>query len=245
LAAHGVKVVLQVRPELTALFEGFAGVHTLVQRGDPLPPFDFYTPMLSLPLAVRTTLETIPSTPKYLNAPPAYLQKWRDRLGLARKPRVGMVWSGNARHANDNMRSLGLASFPIPHPQLFEVFALQKLVGPEDRRVLGELGVSVLADELDNLADTAAAIEAMDLVITVDTSIAHLAGALGKPVWMLLSVRADWRWLHGRDTSPWYPTMRIFQQRKSGDWRDVFDGVTAALDVMLRNAQAGAGAALP
>jgi hypothetical protein len=233
LANMGAKVVLQVRPELSTLFEGFQGTTKVHVRGDPLPSFDYYVPMLSLPRACRTTLETIPAAARYLAAPGDRVKHWSDKLGRAQRSRIGIVWSGSPTHKNDNARSMPLASFPIPNPDLFEVFCLQKFVRDSDQAVLDSLPIVQLGEHLNDMADTAAVAELMDLVITVDTGVAHLAAALGRPVWLLLAFNADWRWLHGREDSPWYPTMRIFQQTSAGDWQGVFDRVTAALAVAL------------
>lgn len=229
LARRGAKVILQVRRELAALFADFEGATAVVAEGDPLPDFDCFVPLLSLPFLLGTTVDTIPADNPYLAAPEDRRAKWRNRLGERTRPRIGIVWSGNERHTNDHARSMSLADFPIPNPQLFEVFSLQKFVREGDRELLGRLAITQFGDDLEDMADTAAVAEMMDLVIAVDTSVAHLAAAVGRPVWMLVPFHADWRWLHGRETSPWYPTMRIFKQDGYGDWKGVFQKVTAAL----------------
>jgi Flp pilus assembly protein TadD len=238
LAARGAKVILRVWPALLPLFQGFPDTVAVVSMNEPtdkIPPFDMFVPMMSLPLILETRVDTIPATPRYLQAPRDRAERWRSRLGERARPRIGIVWSGNERHLNDLARSMPLASFPIPNPGLFDVFSLQKVVRPSDQPLLDSMAITQFSDQLDDMADTAAVAELMDVVITVDTAVAHLAAALGRPVWLLLPSSGDWRWLHGRTDSPWYPTMRIFRQPKPDDWQTVFDQVTAALAEVLHS----------
>lgn len=229
LAANGTKVVLQLRPELRDLFACFEDTLTVIGHSDPLPPYNCHAPLMSLPLIFGTRIDTIPAAPRYLAAPADRLAYWNKHLGPRRRPRIGIVWSGQPKHTNDRARSIQLADFPVPNPELFDVFSLQQVVRDADQPTLDALGITHFGSQLRDLADTAAIVEQLDLVIAVDTSVAHLAAALGRPVWLLLSFNADWRWLPGRDDSPWYPTIRIFKQTRIGDWKGVYDRVTAAL----------------
>jgi hypothetical protein len=190
---------------------------------------------MSLPLAFATTLETIPAEPRYLGAEEWRRQKWSARLGAGgsatpRKPRIGIAWNGSVTHHHDHIRSINLAAC-LP---LFDLDAdwicLHKEIRDVDREALGRAGeLRCFGDELDDFSDTAALVDLMDLVITVDTSVAHLAGAMGKPVWTLLPYSPDWRWLLDRDDSPWYPTMTLFRQQRPGDWAGVIDRVAHTL----------------
>jgi ADP-heptose:LPS heptosyltransferase len=181
----------------------------------------------SLPLAFATTLDTIPAQVPYLRVPTERVDSWRVRLPAATPlpPRVGFVWSGDARHKNDSRRSMAFAALaPLVAMPGIDFVSLQKNPREADVQALRRCrNVIDIAAELEDFADTAAAISLIDLVITVDTSVAHLAGSLGKPVWILLPVAVDWRWLLNREDSPWYPTARLFRQASAGDW----DGVIA------------------
>lgn len=239
LAARGAKVVLQVRKELVALFKGFPDTVAVVAEGDELPPFDCFVPMMSLPLLLGTQLDTIPSNVPYLHAPLDRLTYWRAKIGSdvqqRQRPRIGIAWSGSPTHKGDKERSIPLVAFPIPNPEHFDVHSLQKHVRTSDQSLLDRLSIHQHGVHLGDMADTAALIECLDLVICVDTSVAHLAGALGRRVWLLLPSKADWRWLHNRSDSPWYPgTMRIFQQQAPGDWKSVFDQVAVELAELLK-----------
>ncbi len=181
-----------------------------------------------MPLACRTTLETIPAATGYLDISATHsaaVERWRQSLGPKMLPRVGLVWSGNPVHRNDKNRSIPLERFAAIGPGL-ELFCLQTGIREADARVLAERGDirCPIADGMD-FAETAALIENLDLVISVDTSVAHLAAAMGKPVWLLIAARPDWRWLLDRDDSPWYRTIRLFRQSAPGDW----DGVLATV----------------
>ncbi len=233
LAARGARVILEVEEPLKQLMSGLAGVSHCVSKGEALPDFDLHCPLLSLPLAFGTRLETIPSTTPYLHAP-ARGQDWEARLGPKNRPRIGLVWSGNPRHRDDRKRSIELKALS----PLFDVAAtfvsLQKDLRAGDEATLAERGDIIrLGPSLESFADTAALISQLDLVISVDTSVAHLAGALGRPVWVLLPFVPDWRWLLDRDDSPWYPTARLFRQTGSRDWRGVVERVRAALHQLV------------
>jgi tetratricopeptide (TPR) repeat protein len=221
LAALGANVVFEVQRPLTGLLASIEGAATVIAQGEATPPFDFKCALMSLPLAFKTTLETIPSGGKYLHADAAAVAAWQTRLGPRTRPRIGLAWSGNAHYLNDHRRSIPLAKLIDRLPREFDYFCLQKDIRPEDRATLD--ANPFIAEPAADLVGTGALCECMDLVISSCTSIAHLAGALGRPLWILLGFNADWRWLEDRDDSPWYPTARLYRQAASGDW----DGVSA------------------
>jgi tetratricopeptide (TPR) repeat protein len=231
LAARGARVVLEVQPPLRELLRTLPGEVEVIARGDALPPMDLHCPLLSLPLAFGTRLGSIPAPVGYLKADPARVAQWQARLGPAVGPRIGLVWSGNPEHNNDRNRSLPLAALgPLFRPGL-EFVSLQPAIRASDQPALqsGQLALRHFGDELQDFADTAALASCLDLVIAVDTAGAHLAGALGRPLWLLLPWLPDWRWLLDRDDSPWYPTARLFRQPRAGDWASVITAVGAAL----------------
>jgi hypothetical protein len=226
----GACVVLEVQPPLKTLIEELDWVHLVVGRGEPLPRFDVQCPLLSLPLAFETTLETIPGTVPYLRATADRVSHWRARLGNKGARRLGLVWSGNAMFASNHKRSMSLSQLEPLLSLDVELVSLQKNVGPEDARWLADHPqVRHFGGELQDFAATAALTSLMDVVVSVDTSVAHLAGALGKPTWILLPLVPDWRWLLHRADSPWYPTARLFRQTQLDDWGSVVDKVIAEL----------------
>jgi len=229
VAARCGAVVLEVPPHLKTLLRGFAGAQ-VVSAGDRLPDFDFHMPLLSLPGVFATTLDTIPADVPYIMPPADRLADWQDRLAGPGR-RVGLVWRGNPDHVNDHNRSLDPALLaPLLAAPGCQFFSLQKAPADGDWPALQGLGtVTDLAPALTDFAETAAAIAGLDLVITVDTAVAHLAGALGRPCWVLLPHVPDWRWLMDRGDSPWYPSLRLFRQAASADWPAVVDHVAAAL----------------
>ncbi|MGY8705245.1 tetratricopeptide repeat protein [Bradyrhizobium sp. 18BD] len=239
VTALGGKVILQVQPALAALLQQLPDV-TVIPRGMPLPAFDLQLPLMSLPRLFGTTLDTIPAEIPYLHPDPTRLARWRAALVDVTALKVGVVWAGNARHKGDRQRSLPaeavLPRLVMPGVQLY---SLQKEPRPEDAEMLAALGTDIidLAPALGDFADTAAAVAALDLVIAVDTSVAHLAGTLGRPVWMLTPYALDWRWLRDREDSPWYPTMRLFRQRSPREWEDPLMRLSAALAVLAANAE--------
>jgi tetratricopeptide (TPR) repeat protein len=231
LAAMGAKVVIEVQASLMVLMSSLPGVSEIVGRGAELPPFDLHCPLMSLPLAFGTVLDTIPAAKSYLKAPQPYLEKWELRLSGPKWPRVGLVWSGSPTHKNDHNRSMPLSSLaPLLSQPGVECFSLQRDMRAADLAAL-EAGLPVvqLGPDLQDFADTAAAITLLDLVITVDTGVAHLAGALGKPVFILLPFNGEWRWLADREDSPWYPSARLFRQPAPGDWDSVIARVGSEL----------------
>jgi tetratricopeptide (TPR) repeat protein len=230
VVARGARVVLEVQKPLQELMNSLDGVAHIISTGDPLPDFDLQCPLLSLPLAFRTRLETIPSAVPYLRASSQASNNWERRLGPTDRPRIGLVWSGNSAHRRDHIRSIGFNSFLSLLDIDATFVSLQKDVGAADAKVLnGRRDLLHFGDELRSFSDTAALISNLDLVITVDTSVAHLAGALAKPVWVLLSFLSDWRWLCDREDSPWYPTARLFRQDSTRAWDNVIARVHAAL----------------
>jgi tetratricopeptide (TPR) repeat protein len=229
LARRGATVIAEVQAPFRALAAGVAGVTSAFCRGDALPGFDLHCPILSLPLAFRTTLASIPAEVPYLRVPENRAAHWAGRLPAGR--RVGLVWSGAPRHRNDHHRSVGLTRLaPLLDVPGLRFVSLQRDVRPGDAEVIQARPDLVhFGAELRDLADTAALMAGLDLVISVDTAAAHLAGALARPVWVLLPFSADFRWLVGRADSPWYPTARLFRQPRLGDWDSVIEAVRRAL----------------
>lgn len=222
LAAQGARVLLRVPATLADLAATVPGVAAVIREGEPLPAFDLHCPCMSLPLACGTLLETIPATVPYLAAPEAARSAWQARLGPAQRRRVGLAWSGSAGHRNDRNRSLPFARLAPLLDADAEFHSLQKEYRAADAAAMRADGRIIdHAADLATLADTAGLIAALDLVITVDTAVAHLAGAMGRPAWLLLPFAPDYRWLLGRDDSPWYPTLRLFRQPVAGDWGSV------------------------
>jgi hypothetical protein len=190
--------------------------------------------LMSLPLAFGTRLETIPSQSPYLRASQENIQLWSSRLGAKRRPRIGVTWSGSPTHKDDNNRSIDFSVFSRLLDLGATFVSLQKEVRSGDASAVKDrTDLLQIADELTTFADTAAVIANLDLVISVDTSVAHLAGALAKPVWILLPFVPDWRWLIDRSDSPWYPTARLFRQDAPGDWPAVIDRVCGELEKQL------------
>jgi hypothetical protein len=238
VAALGARVVLEIHRPLVSLAASLPGVTELRQLGEPLPAFDLHSPLMSLPLAFGTQLATIPAEIPYLTVPRERLARWRRRLGPRRRMRIGIVWSGNPAYGDDSKRSIPLADFThiLDRPEC-ELHVIQNDVRDSDKQVLD--GLTHLVDHstlFGDFADTAALISLLDLVIAVDTSVAHLAGAIGWPTWLLLPHLADWRWLAGREDSPWYPTMWLFRQETEGDWAGVLDRVAQQLTALLAEA---------
>ena len=233
VAARAAGVVFEVERPLWKLMNDFAGEVQVICRGDALPDFDFHCPLLSLPFAFGTRLETIPSGFPYLQAPSQTSTSWDNRLGPKDRPRIGLAWSGSAINTRDRERSIFLREL-LPLLEAKATFvSLQKDVRSADAPLLKERSDIVhFADELRDFSDTAALISELDLVISVDTSVAHLAGAIGKPVWTMVTYIPDWRWMLDRDDSPWYPTMRLFRQPRTDDWQSVVVRVYEALSAI-------------
>jgi tetratricopeptide (TPR) repeat protein len=231
IAARGAKVVLEVQPPLLPLLLMLAGPTQVLSKGSPLPATDYHCPLLSLPLACKTDVPDIPADIPYLRSDPARVAVWRDALRNGAKPRIGLVWSGGTVHRNDHNRSIALSEMVPLLGEWAEWTSLQKEVRDADAPVLAaHPAIHHVGGQLQDFADTAALVELMDVVVTVDTSVAHLAGAMGKPVWILLPFNSDWRWLLDRDDSVWYPTARLFRQPVRGDWASVIRRVHAELE---------------
>jgi tetratricopeptide (TPR) repeat protein len=232
-----VNVVLEVPYALARLIRTMPGSQHVIAHGEAPPEFDVHCPLMSLPLALGTTLETIPATVPYLSADPDQERAWRIRLAALPGLRVGLVWAGNPRvsdraaSAIDRRRSMPLARLaPLGAVEGVSFVSLQKGPGAEQAKAPPRgMALYDWTDELWDFADTAALVAGLDLVISVDTSVVHLAGALGKPVWVLNRYDACWRWLYGRADSPWYPTARLFRQPAFGDWDSVIAEVATAL----------------
>jgi tetratricopeptide (TPR) repeat protein len=242
VSALGAKVVLEVPTELIRLLANLDGVTQLIEQGQPLPPFDCHCPLLSLPLAFRTDLSNMPQQVPYLFAEAQASQPWAERLGhdahANRKLKVGLVWAGGHRphvaelRKNDARRSITLEALrpilDVPHVRFY---SLQKGPAAQQLAQLPELGerITDYTDELADFADTAALVANLDLVISVDTAVAHLAGALGKAVWILNRFDTCWRWMLERRDSPWYPSAQLFRQPALGDWESAIQSARAAL----------------
>jgi len=233
VAARGGRVVLEVQASLVELLKNLPGVAQVAAKGSVLPAFDMQCPLASLPLAFATRLETIPADIPYLSASAALRDKWRPKIDAgAAGLKVGVAWAGNPNLPNDHIRSIDLQSmtalFATPGVQFF---SLQKELREGDAAVLrASPQVAHLGEAMDSFADTAAIISLLDLTISVDTAVAHLAGALGANTWILLPYVAEWRWLLDRADSPWYPTARLFRQPALNDW----PGAVAAVGEALR-----------
>jgi tetratricopeptide (TPR) repeat protein len=231
LAEQGATVVMEVQAPLKALLAKIDGVAQVIAQGEVLPPFDYQCPLLSLPLAFGTRLQTIPAPPAYLQADPVRSGVWRERLSAFKRPRIGLVWSGNPEHPHDRHRSIPLAVLAGLASSGASFFSVQKDVRPSDRPVLeAHPHIIDYSAEFHDFVETAAFIDNLDGVIAVDTAVAHLAGALGKPVWVLVAYSADWRWLQGRADSPWYASVKLFRQPAPGDWESVISHVRAELE---------------
>jgi tetratricopeptide (TPR) repeat protein len=244
VAGLGATVLLEVPTELKALLRSLEGPADVIARGEALPRCDFHIPLASLPLAFKTTLQTIPAEPTYLRAPPDKTAFWRERLEGRTKPRIGIVWAGNPRlgmrEANrvDSQRSLDFDQLAPLLAADCEFFSLQK-----GHAAVAQLRQSALrhrvidaTDELHDFADTAGLVANLDLVISVDTSVAHLVGALGKQFWLLNRFDTCWRWLLDRDDSPWYPSARLFRQDDTREWEPVIARVVAAVREFVQRA---------
>jgi len=242
VAELGANVILQVQEPLVCLLQSLQGVTKVIAIGDTLPEYDFQTPLMSLPLAFKTELYNIPSTIPYINPSIIKRNYWESRLKNSTKKRIGLVWNGGFRPNQpevwgvNSRRNISLSQISKLNNPNLDFFCLQK----------GEPSESELArtqdqywdksnffnyiDQLDDFSDTAALIANLDLIISVDTSTAHLAAAMGKPVWLLNRFDSCWRWLIDRNDSPWYPSMRIYRQTTLNDWSNVLDQVSADLD---------------
>jgi hypothetical protein len=231
--ALGAKVIVEVPAPLVPLISTLKGNFTIVEQGKPLPAFDLQCPVMSLPLAFKTSVATIPAEVPYLYADSGKQKVWQERLGNKTRIRVGLVWSGTKDHKNDHNRSIPLKLMKPLMRLPIEFHVLQKDIRSEDAVVLSQLKKMYSHQaELHDFSDTAALVQEMDLVISVDTSVAHLAGALAKSVWILLPFMPDYRWMLDRADSPWYPTATLVRQPAIGDWTSVILEITKRLETM-------------
>jgi hypothetical protein len=244
LARRGARVILEVQPSQKAVLANVEGIAGIYSRGETLPDFDLHCPMMSLPLALGTELATIPAEIPYIPVPQERVSKWRARLDEILAPkspalqssplRIGIAWAGSSTHVNNRNRSIALSRFAalFATPNV-EFVTLQKELGPGEAAMLRlHPNVTPVGAELSDFADTAALISLLDLVVSVDTSVVHLAGAVGRSVWVLVPLAPDFRWLLDREDSPWYPTARLFRQPRLDDWESVLEHVRAELEGM-------------
>jgi hypothetical protein len=236
---RGGTVLVECPASLMPLLSRCAGIDRLIGQGSELPEFDVQAPLISLPLLFGTTLETIPDQIPYLFGDPEAVEQWRRELDSVSAFKIGISWQGNPDYVNDRYRSIPLAAFePLAGLAGVRLFSLQKGKGTEQLRALShQFKVVELVPELDATGgafmETAAIMTNLDLVVTPDTAIAHLAGGLGVRVWTALMARPDWRWLRGREDSPWYPSMRLFRQTQFGDWASVMERMADAVEKLL------------
>lgn len=235
--ALGAKVILEVQVPLISLLSAYPEAEKVVAKGEPLPPFEYQCPLMSLPLAFKTEVTSIPALKRYISASPERAARWAAKVKHGDLPRVGIAWSGNIRQSNDQNRSMDLETLsPLISGTNAQFYSLVKDIRGADQTLLRSLSnITDLSTQLSDFAETAAIIENMDLVITVDTSVAHLACAMGKQTWIMLSFVPDWRWLLNRTDSPWYPSARLFRQPVFNDWDTVILSLQAALDQFCAN----------
>jgi tetratricopeptide (TPR) repeat protein len=230
LARSGTTVVAEVQPELKTLLASVDGVTSCHARGEPLPAYDVYCPLGSLPLALKTEPSTIPADIPYLRADETRIAKWRPSIEPVKGKRVALAWAGDARHPNDRNRSIDLELFePLFALEGISFISIQRDLRDGDDKVLARHNVTHVGDKVADMADTAAIVALSDLTIAVDTSVVHLAGALGREAWVLLPFSPDWRWTLAGERSPWYPQVRLLRQPASGDWPSVIAAVHDAL----------------
>jgi tetratricopeptide (TPR) repeat protein len=230
LAAQGAEVVLEVPAELKSLLSRLDGAKAVVARGEAPPPFDVHCPLGSLPLALKTELPVVPAQIPYLSVDEAHLQKWSARIEKLPRPRIALAWSGNPAHDNDRNRSIALSTLAPLSAMPASFISIQRDVRSADAAQLAATPqLTHLGGELSDFSDTAVVLALCDLLITADTAPAHLAGAMGRPVWVLVPFAPDWRWMLDGEATPWYPTARVFRQTSLGDWDGVIVRVAAAL----------------
>lgn len=235
---HCQQLIVQVHVALIPLLKTLDTDITFVAKGDALPAFDAYCPLMSLPYVCKTTLENVPASVPYLQADTAKIQQWRHRLSTNKTLRVGLAWTGSSKHDNDINRSIALQNFEQLLQANVEWHSLQKEYRLQDQTALNQFKqIQHHQNDLNDFADTAALIECLDLVITVDTSVAHVAGALGKPVWILLPYAPDYRWLLNRTDSPWYPSAVLFRQTAYGDWQTVLGDLLQQFNQWIAQAE--------
>lgn len=231
-ARSGARLLLEVTPPLLSLASRMSGFDAIAMRGDLPPAFDLHCELMSLPMVTKLAMSDLPGPIPYLSPDLKRVEIWRERLASLPRPLVALVWAGNPTHANDANRSMRLADFVPLAPLGLTFLAVQK--GPAVKQATGAPGglkVELLDDRIKDFDDTAAILTVADLLISVDSAPVHLAGALGRPAWVLLPFVPDWRWLLDRDDTPWYPSLRLFRQPSPGDWAAVMERVRDALAV--------------
>ena len=222
LHERGARVILEAPVELAPLLASLPWLDRVIAKGEPLPSFDFYCPLASLPAHLHARLESLPPQDPPLRAPPQWEERWRARLAGLGRPRIGIAWSGGLAADSADPRAIPLAQWAALRSLPATFVSLQKRVDDTDAALLDTAPrVHHFAHAVEDFRDTAALIAQVDLVISVDTAVAHLAGAMGRPAWILLPFAADWRWLLDRTDSPWYPSARLFRQARPGDWQGV------------------------
>jgi len=243
VAEMGAKTIVQTQEALISLARNIPGINQVVSSEVPVPLFDVHCPLLSLPCVFRTTMETIPSAVPYITADARLAERWKKRMHSdIEEIKLGLVWAGKPTHKRDRYRSCSLSVYaPLAEIKDISFYSLQKGERAQDGQYPPP-GMKLIdwSDELHDFSDTAALIANLDLILSVDTSVAHLAGAMGKPVWTLLPFMPDWRWMLDREDSPWYPTMRLFRQPAPGDWESVMERVSEELTkVVVKQYKAG------
>ncbi|MEC5385905.1 tetratricopeptide repeat protein [Uliginosibacterium sp. H3] len=235
LAQRRANVVLEVPPSLVRLLEKLDGVERVLAHGAALPDADFHCPLLSVPLLVKTRVASIPAETPYLYVPDDSYEKWARKIGISARRRIGIAWGTTTK---DTKKVLPISVLSELFDCNCDFFVVQKDIRESDRVVLESYpNVRIVSDELSDFCDTAALLSLMDRVVTIDTSIAHLAGALGLRAWIMLHVAADWRWFEGREDSPWYPTVRLVRQSSAADWNSVVQRVKLALNDLIERVE--------
>ena len=229
----GAWVMLEAPKSLIGLLKTLEGVDEIIQEGEELTIFDYHCPLMTLPYAFKTNLTNIPSTIPYLKPNQIKINEWVQKLGNKQKMRIGVVWSGNINHGNDKNRSIMLKKILPYLSDKYEYISMQKEVRDEDRLILESSDIRQFSAAINDFSDTAAICELMDLIISVDTSIVHLAGAMGKKCWVLLPYAPDWRWMLDTGQSPWYPSLRLYRQKTKGVWDEVLKQVSTDLNILI------------
>jgi hypothetical protein len=241
--ARGARVLVACHRKLAELFRSVDGIDEVLEPERPLPSFDYHAALMSLPLAFRTTLESIPCAIPYVSAKAEQVAAFEARFKSERRAlKVGLVWSGNPQFTGARAKACPIEVLePLVNVQDCAFYALQtgEAAADIERMTVRGPQMTELSLGLDSFSDTAAAVSALDLVIAVDTAVAHLAGALGKPAWILLQYAADWRWLRSREDSPWYPSIRLFRQPEPGHWESVVGRMTGELVTFLNRLRTG------
>ena len=235
VAKLGAKVILEVQDSLVPLLKNIEGASQVFAKGDTLPNFDYQSSLVSMPFAFKTNTTSIPSLRRYIHGDNEKIAQWSEKLGEKTKFRIGVVWSSTSPYKNDHARSIPFSEFSqcLPlHSRKFEIVCLQKVIKDDDRAHFKSTKIRFFGDELEDFSDTACLIENLDLVISTCTSVPHLSCALGIPTWVLLSYVPDWRWLLGREDSPWYPSAKLYRQNKMGEWKGVLKKIQQDLEAL-------------